>query len=69
MPDERIVAVALLTQGNLDAYGSALKKVFPIHEAPCFPELLRLIDEADREHWRAEDREAALAKLRGEALD
>lgn len=69
MPNERIVAVALLTQGNLDAYGSALKKVFPIHDTPCFPELLRLIDEADRQHWRAEDRKEALRRLRDQAAD
>ena len=64
MSSERIVAVALLTQSNLDAYGSALKKVFPIHETPCFSDLLAAIDEADRRHWRAEDRQEALNKLR-----
>ena len=67
MPKERIVAVALLTQGNLDAYGSALKQVFPIHETPCFTELLNAIDEADREHWRAEDRKEALKRLQRDA--
>jgi hypothetical protein len=61
---DKIVAVALLTQSNLDAYGSALKKVFPINETPCFGELLAAIDRADREHWRAEDRKEVLNKLR-----
>ena len=64
MPVTRIVAVALLTQSNLDAYGSALKMVFPINETPCFNELLAAIDEADREHWRADDRQEALRRLR-----
>ena len=64
MSSERIVAVENLTQSNLDAYGSALKKVFPIHETPCFSDLLAAIDEADRRHWRAEDRQEALNKLR-----
>jgi hypothetical protein len=62
--EPRIVAVSLLTQSELDRYGSGLKKVFPIQETPCFTELLRLIDEADREHWLEQDRLAALAKLR-----
>ena len=64
MSDEKIVAVALLTQSNLDTYGAALKKVFPIYETPCFGELLDAIDQADREHWRAEDRGEALRRLR-----
>jgi hypothetical protein len=62
--NDKIVAVALLTQSNLDAYGSALKKVFPINETPCFGELLAAIDKADREHWRTEDRKAELGRLR-----
>lgn len=63
MVEDRIVAVALLTQSQLDRYGSALKNVFPVHETPCFTELPRLIDEADREHWREEDRLEALRKV------
>ena len=64
VPKDRIVAVALLTQSNLDAYGSALKRVFPVHEVPCFTELLAAIDEADRQHWRTEDRQEAIRRLR-----
>ena len=63
MPDERIVAVALLTQSNLDILGKNLRKVFPIEQVPCFPELLSAIDDADREHWREEDRLEALRRL------
>lgn len=64
MSDEKIVAVALLTQSNLDTYGAALKRVFPIYETPSFGDLLDAIDQADREHWRSEDRQEALRKLR-----
>jgi hypothetical protein len=66
MPASRIVAVCLLTQGELDRYGSALKRVFPVQDTPCFGELLRLIDEADRRHWREQDREEALMRLRSQ---
>lgn len=57
MQRERIVAVGLLTQQDLDQFGSTLERVWPVHEAPCFPGLLQAIDEADREHWRKHDRE------------
>jgi len=53
-----------LTQDDLDRVGSTLKKVFPVQDTPCFTELLRLIDEADREHWREEDRREALKQFR-----
>jgi len=66
VPENRIVAVSLLTQQELDRYGSGLKKVFAVNEGPCFEELLRLIDDADREGWRQEDRLSALKRLRSE---
>jgi len=67
MPADRIVAVCLLTQGELDRYGTALKKVFPAEATPRFDELLRLLDEADRRHWRAPERTEALNRLRSQA--
>jgi hypothetical protein len=66
MPRERIVAVGLLTEANLRMLGSSLKTVFPIDETPCFTDLLRAIDEADRAHWRARDRQEALKAPRPE---
>ena len=66
MRNERIVAVALLTRANLEMFGEDLRKVYPVEDVPCFPELLRAIDEADREHWREEDRLEALRRLRDE---
>jgi hypothetical protein len=60
----RIVAVGLLTQEHLDVLGTSLRKVYRIDETPCFPELLEAIDQADREHWREEDRKEVLMRLR-----
>jgi hypothetical protein len=64
-----VVALVLLSQSEMERYGSALKQVFPVSETPCFGELLRLIDEADREHWGADDRKAALGNLRVTRVD
>lgn len=57
---ERIVAVGLLTQGDLEVLGSSFKRMFPVNETPCFGELLLAIDEADREFWRERDRRSAI---------
>jgi hypothetical protein len=65
MSSARIVAVALLTQENLDRYGSALKRVFRVDDSPCFSELLAALDEADRKRGCAEDRRAARNRLNG----
>jgi hypothetical protein len=49
MPNqERIVAIGLLTQRDLDMLGQGFKRAFPIDETPCFDELLQAIDRADR---------------------
>ena len=45
---ERIVAVGLLTQRELNILGPTFDRAWPIEEAPQFEELLRAIDEADR---------------------
>jgi hypothetical protein len=45
---ERIVAVGLLTQRDLSLLGPTFDRVWPVEEAPNFVELLRAIDEADR---------------------
>ena len=55
MGSKRIVAVGLLTQRDLDLLGAGFDRAFPIDETPCFGELLRAIDEADRALWRARD--------------
>ena len=50
-----IVAVALLTQPELQELGVAFDRAWPIDEARCFSGLLEGIDEADRELWRDRD--------------
>ena len=49
MADDRIVAVGLLTQRDVQTLGPSFDRLWPVDEVPCFSELLRAIDEADRE--------------------
>jgi len=55
MTDDKIVALGLLTQQDLDTLGSDFRRVYPIDEVPCFGELLRAIDEADRKLRQSRD--------------
>jgi hypothetical protein len=48
--EERIIAIGLLTRRNLDTLGPAFDRACPVEDTPCFSELLRAIDEADRDH-------------------
>lgn len=45
---ERIVAIGLLTERDLNLLGPTFERAWPIEEAPAFSELLRAIDDADR---------------------
>ena len=49
VPQDRIVAVGLLTPRDLSVLGPAFCRAGPVEEAPSFKELLRAIDDADRE--------------------
>ena len=49
MPDRRIVAVGLLTQREVELLGHGFSRLWPVDETPCFTELIKAIDEADRE--------------------
>jgi hypothetical protein len=53
----RIVAVALLTQPELEGLGAAFDRAWPIDDTPCFHGLLQAIDEAERDVWRDRDAE------------
>jgi hypothetical protein len=53
---ERIVAVGLLTQQDLNLLGPTFERAWPVEEAPEFDELLHAIDEADRKLEAAADR-------------
>jgi hypothetical protein len=55
---ERIVAVGLLTQRDLDTLGEGFKRAFPIEETHGFDELLRAIDDADRGGLERKERTA-----------
>ena len=46
---ERIVAIGLLTRRELNALGPTFDRIWPVEDAPHFNELLRAIDEADKE--------------------
>lgn len=49
MPDDRPVALAVVTRTQLDMLGSSLKVVFRIEDdAEGFTSLLRALNEADR---------------------
>lgn len=44
----QIVAIGLLTQHDLYLLGRGFDRAFPVDPAPCFDDLLRAIDEAER---------------------
>ena len=49
MAKERIVAVGLLTQREVELLGHGFSRLWPVDETPCFQELLQAIDDADLE--------------------
>jgi hypothetical protein len=48
MRHDRIVAVGLPTQRDVDLLGPTFDRIWPVEDAPAYSELLRAIDEADR---------------------
>ena len=56
MDQDRIVAVGLLTERDLDLLGPAFKWAWPVEDAPQFEDLLVAIDEADEELRQAKVR-------------
>jgi len=55
LANERIVAVGLLTQREVEVLGHGFTRLWPVDETPCFSDLIRAIDEADRELARDRD--------------
>jgi hypothetical protein len=55
MTDERIIAVALLTQSDIDRLGVNFSRLWAVDETPCLNSLLYAIDVADRDLRRARD--------------
>lgn len=59
MAEKQIIAIGLLTRDEVRLLGPTFDRLWPVDETPCFSELLRAIDEADRELWREKDRQKA----------
>ena len=49
MADERIIAVGLLTKNDVRLLGPTFDRLWPVEDTPCFSQLLRAIDDADRD--------------------
>ncbi len=49
MAQERIVAVGLLTQREVELLGHGFSRLWPVDDTPCFQDLLQAIDDADLE--------------------
>jgi hypothetical protein len=49
MPDDAIVAVALLTSSDLELLGPTFDRAWPVEDTSCFSKLLAAIDATDRE--------------------
>jgi hypothetical protein len=47
MADERIVAIALLTQGDIERLGETFDRLWPLDDCADLSELLQAIDEAE----------------------
>ena len=45
---DRVLAIGLLTRRDLDLLGPTFDRLWPVDEAPAFPDLIAAIDEADR---------------------
>lgn len=53
MAEERIVAVGLLTQRDVEVLGHGFSRLWPVDQTPCFTDLLEAIDQADEELRRS----------------
>ena len=58
MTGDRIVAIGLLTEREVQLLGHGFTRLWPVDETPCFTDLLRAIDDADREIRRSRKEEA-----------
>ncbi len=52
---ERIVAVGLLTQREVELLGHGFSRLWPVDRTPCFIDLIKAIDEADEELLKAHE--------------
>lgn len=49
--------------GDVERLGENFNRLWPVDETPCFSDLLRAIDEADRELWRSRDAARRLGEV------
>jgi hypothetical protein len=63
---ERIVAVGLLTQREVELLGHGFARLWPVDQTPCFQDLLQAIDDADRELSAAHDGKITVEAVPGE---
>lgn len=62
MSGDRIVAVGLLRQKDIDRLGLKFTTLWPVQDTPCFGSLLDAIDQADREYRQDADRSRCLGE-------
>jgi hypothetical protein len=62
---DRIIAVGLLTQRDVDVLGQGFSRLWPVDETPCFADLLQAIDDSDRELQRKPEMKAAMPAAGG----
>ena len=55
LAEQRIVAVGLLTQRDVEVLGNGFSRLWPVDQTPCFTDLLQAIDEADEELKRSHE--------------
>ena len=67
MAEDRIVAVGLLTQRDVELLGHGFSRLWPVDETPCFSDLLEAIDKADRELQEGKSSEMHLPRERSNA--
>jgi hypothetical protein len=53
MPNDRFVAVGLLTQRDLEVLGSGFRRAFPLNDTTDFTSLLIKVDEAAQSYESA----------------
>jgi hypothetical protein len=62
MTEERVIAVGLLTERDVQVLGQGFNRLWPVDDTPCFSQIIQAIDEADRQLWRAKDEEERMSR-------
>ena len=65
MAKERIVAVGLLTQREVELLGHGFSRLWPVDNTPCFQDLLQAIDDADTELSKQHERKMGVEPMSG----